>query len=126
MKTHTHTHRHTHTDTHLHTHRHTPAHTHAQVKPHDAAQMLESAQEFEDMAKQLMKVAFRLNEELALERLERPSKQWQGLTSIDVALLGNSKHFIEECCGAALDYRWSGDLEPYHQPVGLYSSQPLK
>jgi len=93
-----------------------------EVKPHEAAQMLESAQEFEDMAMQVTKIMLRLNEEQALEALERPCKQWRGLTSIDVALMGNSKQFIKECCGAALDYRWSGDLEPYHQPIGLYPS----
>jgi len=54
--------------------------------------------------------AMALNDEQALEILERPSTNWRGHTAVDVAIFGNSTTFIEQCCGAALDYRWSGDL----------------
>ena len=48
-----------------------------------------------------------LNDEQALEILERPSHMWRGQTAVDVAILSQSKLFIEQCCGAALDYRYA-------------------
>jgi len=95
------------------------------IKPHVQMHMADIAQHFEDLAVDVQKVAMRQDAKLALTSLERKSRLWKGQTGVDLALLGSCHSFLEQCCSQALDYRWSGDLHPYNQTLGLYPSVTL-
>jgi hypothetical protein len=92
------------------------------IKPHVQMQMNEMALRFEDLAVEVQKIAMRKNPKWALMSLERKSRLWKGQTAVDLALLGSCHTFLVQCCSQALDYRWSGDLHPYNQTLGLYPS----
>jgi hypothetical protein len=92
------------------------------IKPHVQMQMNEMAQRFEDLAVEVQTISMRKNPKLALTCLERKSRLWKGQTAVDLALLGSCHTFLVQCCSQALDYRWSGDLHPYNQTLGLYPS----
>ena len=95
------------------------------VKVHVMTSMLQYADEFEDMAVQVQRITMRNDSRMALEALERPSRLWKGQTGVDLAILGNCRKFIETCCVEALDCRWTGDLSPYRQTLGLYPTVVL-
>jgi hypothetical protein len=95
------------------------------VKPHIYAAMMEYADEFEQSAVDVQLLTMRQDSKMALEALERPSRLWKGQTGVDLAILGNCRKFIETCCVEALDCRWTGDLSPYRQPLGLYTTVAL-
>lgn len=92
------------------------------IKPHVTKTMLSLADGFEERAIQVQKEAMRICTVAAYNTLERKSRLWKGQTGVDLALLGRCHKFLEQCCGQALDFRWSGDLHPYNQPLGLYPS----
>jgi hypothetical protein len=94
----------------------------AGVKPHVRDAMIKNAVEFEQMAVQVQLLLMRFDSRMALDSLERPSRLWKGQTGVDLAILGGCRNFIEVCCAEALDSRWSGDLNPYRQPLGLYGT----
>ena len=92
------------------------------IKPHVQAHMGDIAQHFEDAAVGCSKVAMRRDVNFHTTCMERKSRLWQGLTAVDLALLGNCPTYLEQCCSQMLDFRWSGDLHPYNQTLGLYPS----
>jgi len=92
------------------------------IKPHVQTGMREWAVVFETVAVDVQLIAVRHDTNAALVALERKSRLWKGQTAVDLALMGQSDTFLEKCCSNALDYRWSGDLHPYNQSLGLYPS----
>jgi hypothetical protein len=92
------------------------------VEPHIASKMLESATVFENVAVEVQLLAMKDDTKNALETLEIPSRLWKGQTGVDLAIFGECSTFIERCCVQALDLRWSGDIHPYNQTIGLYPS----
>jgi len=92
------------------------------ITPHVQMRMRELAVVFETVAVDVQLIAVRHDTNAALVALERKSRLWKGQTAVDLALMGQCNTFLEKCCSNALDYRWSGDLHPYNQSLGLYPS----
>ena len=54
----------------------------------------------------------RIGGEDAMKALERPHALWGGYTAYDLAVNGNCRDFVQECCAPASNNRWTGDLCP--------------
>jgi hypothetical protein len=81
------------------------------VDPLSAAEMIENADYFEQLAVSVQNIAEDDESDLALSSLDCELLLWRGMALIDLAVESRSLRFLEECCPEAINIRLYGDLK---------------